>query len=273
MKNFLILISPLYPILLLISLAAIIVSCVISHDMPQPEDLDARLQMEPVQRPTDMKRFTHKAGGMEYYIEPLYSYELYGLVLSRHTAGKTFFDRAHKRWGDYLNTADLCVVWGDTVFSGVYKEMEFSSGEWTCFYRPKSGGWHSVENRFSENELSNNHMLIANRQVAQTLNDIRIGDQIYFKGYLAEYGTAGRMIRSSSITRTDRGNGACETVFTTDIRILKPAGRIWDYVFWAGLLGIVLIFILWVLTPVRKLFEVVEFQEESLYVRQRRKRR
>jgi hypothetical protein len=241
--------------------------------MPEPKDLDPRLQMEPVQRPTDAKRFNHKAGGVEYYIQPLYSYELYGLVVSRHTAGENFFDRAHKRWGDNLNTTDLCVVWGKNASSGVYKDMTFTSGEWTCFWNAKNGNWYSVADRFEPNEGSNNHMLIANKRVAQTLNDIRIGDQIYFKGYLAEYGTAGRMIRSTSITRTDTGNGACETVFTTDIRILKPAARTWDYVFWAGLFGIVLVFILWVLTPARQLFEVVEFREESLYARQRRIRR
>jgi len=58
------------------------------------------------------------------------------------------------------------------------------------------------------------------------------GDQIYLKGYLAEYTHSnGSFRRGTSTTRVDSGNGACETIYLEDFRILKGANLFWRYLF------------------------------------------
>jgi len=57
-----------------------------------------------------------------------------------------------------------------------------------------------------------------------------VGDQIYFKGYLAEYAHSNRTFtRGTSTSRTDTGNGACETVYVEDYQILRQANRAGDW--------------------------------------------
>ena len=57
--------------------------------------------------------------------------------------------------------------------------------------------------------------------------DAKVGDQIYFKGYLSNYSHNQGFKRGTSTVRTDKGNGACETVFITDFQILKEANMVW----------------------------------------------
>jgi hypothetical protein len=56
----------------------------------------------------------------------------------------------------------------------------------------------------------------------------RKGDQVHFKGWLVSYGIKGSPYRrTSSTTRFDRGNGACETVFINEFRVLRAANPGW----------------------------------------------
>jgi hypothetical protein len=127
----------------------------------------------------------------------------------------------YKRWQDFLNERDLCVMWGDNITSGVYKEMKFSSDSWTCWF-----SWtdSSVNGRFKPEAVSNNHLLIDNAVVRKVLMQSEIGDHIRIKGQLAEYANpANGFRRGTSTIRTDTGNGACETVYVTDFEIVKKA--------------------------------------------------
>ena len=54
------------------------------------------------------------------------------------------------------------------------------------------------------------------------------GDEVRIKGVLANYqNTATGFDRGTSISRTDTGNGACETIYVTDFEIAKEANRGW----------------------------------------------
>lgn len=237
--------SRLYPLLLIACIVLMIWGWVMDKRvMPKPADILPVLQQEPIQKLTTKPQFTQTENGHLYYIRPLYTYELYGLVVSKHEANSSFSNRAHEKWGDYLNTTDLCVLWGENVFSGIYQDIEFSSGQWTCFIEPKSGknvSW----NDFDLTGIGNNHMLISSADMARKLKDVRIGDQIRFKGYLAEYGANGRLIRGTSITRTDTGQGACETVYVEQLEILKPVTRYWRDVSGYAMWGALIAFLLW----------------------------
>ena len=60
--------------------------------------------------------------GVDYRVEPLFSYELYGLVVSyRQHDGESSM---HRWSNDHLNMADVCVVWSDTAFSPTLRKLE-----------------------------------------------------------------------------------------------------------------------------------------------------
>lgn len=90
-------------------------------------------------------------------------------------------------------------------------------------------------------------MLIGNREVARVLNEVRVGAQVHFKGYLAEYGTSERRSSSISMARSDRANDACETVFATEVDIIKGVERFWSVLFWSDMLRMLIVYILWFL--------------------------
>lgn len=162
--------------------------------------------------------------GFTYAVKPLFSYELWGMIVSYHHSA-SFIDLSHKQWNDYLNTKDICVIWGRNVETGVYERMRFRNRDFTCYYRYPD---RETGELFTENCLSNNHILPSDPLVAEAVLKARKGDQIHFKGWLVSYGIKGAPYsRGSSTVRNDRGNGACEVVYVTEFEILREANAAW----------------------------------------------
>lgn len=189
--------------------------------LPEPNFYGEDYLDEPVQTDTVREEFETQVNGEVYTVIPLFDYELQGVIVSDHNADSFLDIWHHKRWHDFLNQKDLCVIWGENIVSGVYKSVEFSNDSWTCWV-----SWRDSEtgHRFKMDNLSNNHLLIDNRTVQTALKSAELGDQIRFKGFLAEYANkANGFKRGSSTIRGDSGNGACETVYLTDFEIVKKA--------------------------------------------------
>ena len=229
-----------------ISLATLAFGLFVGDTLPSPDKLDLRLEDDPVQEATYKKPFDVTVNKISYYINPLFDYELYGLVVSKHESD-SLADQAHKLWKDHLNTADLCIVWGKNAFSGIYKRLKFRSGQWTCYVQSSSlDDW----NLFSNEHLSNNHMLSDRRDIIKKLRKVRVGDQIHFTGYLAEY-SHGDFFRGTSTVRTDSGNGACETVYVEAFTIIKSGPRFWLFVRRLALIAFLASIAAWFIMPDR----------------------
>ena len=86
--------------------------------------------------------------------------------------------------------------------------------------------------------------------VRDRIQDLRIGDQVRLKGYLARYSHGNGFERGTSTTRTDTGNGACETLYVEDVLITGRMNEGWHLMYasaWWGMLGSAL-FWLWGVT-------------------------
>jgi hypothetical protein len=176
-----------------------------------------------------------------YVVKPLYHYELAGLVVSQHRSD-SFLDIHHRRWRDFLNIKDLCVVWGHNIRSGVYLRMKFWNRDFTCLCRFPDGETGAL---FSERHLSNNHLLSADKAMRRRILRARPGDQVHFGGYLVQYSQpANQFFRGSSTVRDDTGNGACETVYVTEFQILQRANPFWRAAKPLALLAAGIIFVL-----------------------------
>lgn len=199
-----------------------------SDALPPPERLVPALGREPHQVPTNRPPFRASVGGTSYTVEPLYDYDLVGLVVSENVAGGWWSGSLgfHRRHGDHLNVKDVCVVWGANALGGAYRRARFRSGEFTCsVWFPTT----AAAAAFDPTALANNHLLSADDRLRGRLRALRRGDQIRLRGQLAAYGhNQGRPFRRGTSTRRDdTGNGACETLYVKELEVLRPVDPTW----------------------------------------------
>ncbi len=193
--------------------------------LPKPEFYTQQVLSEPLQSVTQAQPFDIEANGMVYTIEPKFDYQLNGVLVSYHDSDAFSDIYHHQDWKDFINIRDLCVIWGDNVRSGIYRQVTFYNATWTCWVSWENG---RIGQQFSMRQLSNNHLLANDPRLQQAILQAEPGDQIQFSGMLASYSHSnGQFQRGTSTTREDTGNGACETVFINDFSILKKANTGW----------------------------------------------
>lgn len=251
--SLLILLERLFKWLFFVSLVGFAVSWWQRDALPEPEFYDSRIAQAPRQTKTQEPEFAANAGEQHYWIKPLYRYELDGMVVSMSHA-HSFTDIYHAEWQDFLNLKDICVIWGDNVASAVYQDMGFANSTWTCWVSWPNG---EVRRRFRDAALSNNHLLADRPDVQRAILTARPGDQVLLRGYLAEYrNPANGFRRGTSTSRTDRGNGACETVYVERFEVVREANAGWRRLYavtrWLAPLSLVGFVGLLLFTPVKR---------------------
>jgi len=181
------------------------------------------LQNEPLQIETSRESFDLEVKGHTYQIQPVFEYELWGLIVEDHDSS-SWIDTSHQQWGDFLNTKDICVIWGKNVINPHLKDLRFSHGDWTCYVKTSSDeAWTS----FRWDQLSNNHLLPENSEIEAKIKAAHIGDEIHLKGQLVNYSINHGAKRRSSITRDDKENGACEIIYVNEFQILNRHNALW----------------------------------------------
>jgi len=236
---------------LLASLALMAVAFWRKDALPRPGELRSELHQDPQQAAVGERPVDITVRGVTYAIRPRYSYDLYGLVVSMHDSD-TWWDQAHREWNDHVNVVDLCVVWGANVRRDAYRAISFSNNEWECHW---STGSREAWQAFDQSAVANNHMVTDDPHIARRMRDVRVGDQVRFRGYLVDYTTykngAAAGTRVSSTVRNDTGNGACEVVYVKDFEILRATNRHWRILgkvaFWAFIAGL----LAWIALPYR----------------------
>lgn len=213
-------------IFFVISLVAFVFSYFQKDNLPKKEYINENLYKEPVQRLINMPPFQGEKEDFSYQISPQYNYELNGLIVAYYNS-ESWLDFSHKE--DPLNTEDICVIWGDNIKTGIYQDMKFKHGEFTCSWEFRKKLDSSQYSIFKSSQISNNHLISKDDQVYQVIKEANIGDQIYLKGYLVNYsiqslkGIETIGARNTSVTRDDTGDEAYEIVYVTDFKILKKA--------------------------------------------------
>lgn len=211
-------INKLIFIVFLLTIITFLITSIIRIQLPLPEDIVQDSYNQPFQTELteDQKPFTIKTDDeKEYLITPVFQYEINALVVSENNSQNPL-DIVHKMWGDTLNIKDLCMVYGENLKTNIYKKISFSNGSFSCRFE----GPMEYFSKFNLSEVSNNHLITNNPEILSKLEKIKIGDQVKLKGYLATYSTEG-FYRGTSTSREDMGDGACETIYLTNVEILK----------------------------------------------------
>jgi len=232
---------------LLISGLLLILSFWNRNSWPDNLPLAEALAQEPQQSPVKQARQTVKFHDLRFMVQPRFRYELAGLVVSKRVHQADYKGSLHGLSEDYLNVADLCVVWGETANPEILQHFDFSNGQFTCNYQTRDEqAWQA----FNPNQLSNNHVLAVNESVRQTLSEAEIGDQIRIRGYLADYTNPKGYLRTTSTTRTDTGNGACETIWVEEASIIGTMQSSWRITLWLSLIVFVFLLGLYIRQPI-----------------------
>lgn len=191
------------------------------NDLPGNIEYLPDIANEPVQAKTRKKPFAVSYNGINYRVEPEYEYELFGMIVSyRHHDGGS---RMHRLSGDHLNMLDVCVVWGDNANNPYLDKISFWNGIFTCNFNTRD---QQAWDAFDLFQVSNNHLISDNDRLRDQVSNIKVGDQIRVRGWLANYtGPVGT--RGTSTTRTDTGDGACETIYLEAFEIARSAVSYW----------------------------------------------
>jgi len=245
----------LLQLLLLLSIGLGVWSYQQKDRLPDPDHFDQASLTEPLQTKTARAPFEIDAGGITYQVNPQFDYQLNGVVVSFHDSD-SWWDIYHQgSWQDFINVKDLCVIWGDNVASGVYQELAFKNSTWTCWV-----SWSDRETgrRFQMAKLSNNHLLVHDADITQALREVEVGDQISLSGVLASYSHSNNQFqRGTSTTRTDTGNGACETIYIDNFSIVREANSGWRQLYAVAKGGAILsllgLLVLIFVAPVRRI--------------------
>ncbi|NLN45157.1 MAG: hypothetical protein GX153_01125 [Clostridiaceae bacterium] len=114
-----------------------------------------------------------------------------------------------------VSPMDLVLAWGIMNQPDVETHISYSqSGRW---YQIRYGPDIPVNASYITENTANVHLIPASDQIASRMADIRVNDWVTLEGQLAQVvfqeGTW-----TSSLTRSDAGDGACEILYVTRIR-------------------------------------------------------
>jgi hypothetical protein len=193
--------------------------------LPPPSDIRPELYREPVQTlKASSPPFSFAYKGNTVQVVPMADYYLWGLVVSHNDPSAWYmFDISHDDVSPNVN--DVCVIWGSNVQQEAYQRVSFHNDDNFCVAKWRAG------DALNEDQLSNNHLITDNPVLRERIRNVHIGDQVYIKGMLVNYTEPskswGGRFRNTSLTRTDRGDGACEIIYVQDIQVLRSYNYLW----------------------------------------------
>ena len=194
----------------------------IKNDVPKEYEYVSSLESigPPIQR--GAKDFTLKKIG-DVYVEIDYvaTYDISGRVVDV----QRYFEF---NTGNKLSSRDIGISWGP-----IAKEENYGKIKWTSLGN-RYLSWHTndssllgqIGGRNSFNSLwSNNHLIPKDDKIEKLIKKIKKNDFIRIEGYLINAFWDGireeKCIWTTSTSRYDTGNGACEVVYVTGIKWLK----------------------------------------------------
>jgi len=137
-----------------------------------------------------------------YRITPLQPFSIEARVLGR--------EDYHFDAGAAVSPTDLALGWGPMADPQVLASISIRQSNRWYHWQVES---FPIPRREIEIHSANMHMIPANAAVAATLADVREGQRIRLSGQLVRVDGENGFTWSSSLSREDTGNGACELIW------------------------------------------------------------
>lgn len=166
-----------------------------------------RETLEPIQR--NLTDSIVERGG-EISVTYLAEFELQGRVLrkKRYRTGRE----------GKLSPFDFVIVWDSLADPAVYKKLKISQRNRWWYYR--HGGDFAEPERIPR-EGANMHLIPASDAVFESMDRVSEGDIIRLRGHLVDLRHSDGWSWSSSMTRFDKGNGACELIEVQKLEVVS----------------------------------------------------
>jgi hypothetical protein len=167
--------------------------------------------------------------GYRVNLTPRYDYTISGLIVSKDDYKMSGLSRGN------LYMTDLCIIWGTNLARGVHRQPS------TSFFHRRNTCYSKIKRPYfiKGDELSNNHLFMTDEKLLDQVDALERGDQIRIEGQLVDVlyqpassgvGTRPQKL-SSSTTRTDKGNGACEIIYVTKLDVLDTGNFFFDLLY------------------------------------------
>jgi hypothetical protein len=162
---------------------------------------------EPAQEPSGRDPFVEARGSRSFRFTPRAAYD----VAARVGASERY----------RLGAAGVLIPWDFVLTWGA---MSREPG-WSHVSYLQTGRFYAwrcddtVEPSYVSSHTANTHLIPASRRVASALAHVRRGDVVRLEGDLVDVEGPDGFVWKTSLTRTDTGPGACETLYVRAVTI------------------------------------------------------
>ncbi|MFZ0454384.1 MAG: hypothetical protein WCE54_06375 [Ignavibacteriaceae bacterium] len=146
----------------------------------------------------------------DFKITPLADFHLKARVLS--------LEWYHMDKESDLAPIDLALGWGEMSDQANLDRIDISQSNRWYHWSTKR---FPIPRQAIESESANMHIIPANEQIEDTLDNVVKGNIIELTGYLVFIEGENGWKWKSSLTRNDTGGGACEVIWVNDFKILR----------------------------------------------------
>ena len=173
-----------------------------SEGAPRPNELKEPVQEEPSHEP-----FAETRGRRTFRITPRAAYD----VAARVGATERY------RWGasGALIPWDFVLTWGAVTKEPAWSHVSYlQTGRfynWRCD--------DSLDPSYVSSHSANTHLIPASGRIASALAHVRRGDVVRLEGDLVDVAGPDGFVWKTSLSRTDTGPGACETLYVRAVTI------------------------------------------------------
>ena len=117
-----------------------------------------------------------------------------------------------------MSVYDFALAWGDLNKKEIDQHIKYSqSGRWYRYRFPYDS---PVSGQYIANHSANVHLIHKNEEILKKLKRSRKNHYVRLEGYLVSVNFQNAPWRSS-LSRTDTGNGACEIMYVTNVKIIN----------------------------------------------------
>ncbi len=142
-----------------------------------------------------------------YRIEPLARYDISARVVSTRSY---WMGRESN-----VSPVDFAVAWGEMSDQALLDQFHFNHGSRHFYFRPR--GPMPLPMEEVNSHVANMHLIPANDDVAAHLEAVSAGQIVTMGGYLVQVEGPDGFFWKSSLSRTDKGDGACELMWVEQL--------------------------------------------------------
>jgi len=160
----------------------------------------------------DQHIFSVNLKGLDAVIKPFAQYKISAVVLSKK---KYVTD-----WTSIISPIDLALGWGDVSKPKNYEHIKVR--QTMRWYRYKFDSECAITQKYISTHSSNHHIIPANDNIRKAVLYAKKNDKIVLEGYLVNISGKFKdrnISWKSSQSRTDKGNGSCEIMYVTSVKL------------------------------------------------------